>query len=436
VARDGHAAVYDSTGDRMVVFGGRTDAGPQNDVWVLTKATGFNYPAWAKLSPAGTPPAPRTNASAVYDPASNRMIVFGGDDGAVTPVVLGDTWVLTNANGLGGTPAWVALAPTGTPPGARSAHGAAYDALHDRMIVFGGDVSPAGCGGESADAWVLDHASGLGGTPAWIALTPSGTPPSARSHQGVAYDAATGRLIVSGGDACGVASAETWLLDAANGLGGAPAWSLLAPAQAAPAGWALARYAYDRTYQWLDGFGGTVGGTLADTAYTLTGADGGAGTSWHRRFFYGTRPAPRTFHSMVMANATHTAVVFGGLTASGRSNEVWRRMLDRGPVLDAGPPPVTVPLRTAFALPPSPNPSAGAVRMALDVAHDQHVDLVVFDVNGRRVETLHSGLLTAGRHSFAWGEANAGARRIPPGIYLVRMHAEERDEVLRVVRMN
>src|SRR6185369_9019374 len=100
---------------------------------------------------------------------------------------------------------------------------------------------------------------------------------------------------------------------------------------------------------------------------------------------------------------THTAVVFGGLTAAGRTNEVWRRQVDHGPVLDAGPPPATAPLRTAFALPPSPNPSSGAVRMAVDVARDQRVDLAVFDVNGRRVETLHAGLLTAGRHSFAWG---------------------------------
>jgi hypothetical protein len=73
--------------------------------------------------------------------------------------------------------------------------------------------------------------------------------------------------------------------------------------------------------------------------------------------------------------------------------------------------------------------------MAVDVARDQHVDIGVFDVNGRRVATLHSGLLTAGRHSFAWGDGTAGARRIPPGIYMVRMDAEDRDEVVRVVRL-
>jgi len=45
--------------------------------------------------------------TAVYDYTSNRMIVFsGGNHDTVSP----DVWVLTNANGLNGTPAWIQLA--------------------------------------------------------------------------------------------------------------------------------------------------------------------------------------------------------------------------------------------------------------------------------------------------------------------------------------
>jgi hypothetical protein len=435
-AREGHTAVYDSTGDRMMVFGGRTDLGVQNDAWVLVDAIGSSQPMWVQLSPTGTPPPARTNASAVYDAASNRMIVFGGDDGAPAPATFGDVWALTHANGLGGTPAWVALAPTGGPPAGRSGHAAAHDPQHDRMMVFGGDATPGSCGGELADVWVLANASGASGTPAWTSLSPSGTPPSARVHHGAAYDEATGRLIVSGGEACATANTEVWLLDGANGLGGPPAWNLLAPAQPAPSGWALARYAYDRTYQWLDGFGGTVNGVPADTAYTLTAADGGGGSSWYRRYFYGTRPAPRTFHSMIMANVTHTAVVFGGLTAAGRSNEVWRRQVDQGPVLDVEPPPLAAPERTAFALPPSPNPAAGHVRFSLDVSRPQRVDVSVFDVSGRRVATLHSGVLAAGRYPFTWEATGPNGRRAAAGVYLIRMHAEDREQVVRVVRLD
>jgi hypothetical protein len=34
--------------------------------------------SWTQLAPTGTPPSPRTDSSAVYDPATNRMVMFGG----------------------------------------------------------------------------------------------------------------------------------------------------------------------------------------------------------------------------------------------------------------------------------------------------------------------------------------------------------------------
>ncbi|MFM7231626.1 MAG: kelch repeat-containing protein [bacterium] len=435
VARAGHTAVYDSTGDRMIVFGGRSDAGVLNDVWVLTKAVGFNHPAWVKLNPTGTPPAARTNATAVYDAASNRMVVYGGENGASPAAALGDAWVLTNANGLGGTPAWTPLTPAAVPP-SRTVHAAAYDRVSNRMMVFGGRSLPGDCASSLGDVWVLAQANGLGGAPVWTGLVPTGAGPSARSHAGAAWDAPTGRLIVAGGDACGSADLGTWMLAYGNGLGGAAAWSALAPARLPATGWTLARYAYDAEFRWLDAFGGMVGGAYVDTAYTLSPADGSGATDWYGRNFYGTRPTPRGFHSMVLAPAQHTAIVFGGITASGRSREVWRRALDRAPVLDAGDtPPIAPPSRTAFALPPAPNPSAGKVRMAVDLARAQRLELSVFDVTGRRVAVIHDGILPAGRHSFEWGGASAGAAAPRPGVYLVRMSAIDRTQVARIVRV-
>ena len=46
-------------------------------------------------------PTPRSQETAVYDPASNRVTIYGGlslPDFAI----FNDTWVLTNANGLSG----------------------------------------------------------------------------------------------------------------------------------------------------------------------------------------------------------------------------------------------------------------------------------------------------------------------------------------------
>ena len=45
---------------------------------------------------------------------------------------------LRRALSLAGTPAWSALAPSGTPPSWRYMHSAIYDPVRDRMVVFGG----------------------------------------------------------------------------------------------------------------------------------------------------------------------------------------------------------------------------------------------------------------------------------------------------------
>lgn len=80
------------------------------------------------------------------------MFVFGGasDEGAT--ISYNDTWVLANANGLGGTPTWTQVTTTGGPPVARSRAGGALDASSARMIIFGGN--PAS-GTSLNDTWVL-----------------------------------------------------------------------------------------------------------------------------------------------------------------------------------------------------------------------------------------------------------------------------------------
>ena len=100
---------------------------------------------------------------------------------------LADTWVLLEANGLGGAPAWTQLPDA---PIARENAVANYPAAENRLIVFGG--------AERNDVWVLKDANGIG-TPAWEELTPGGDLPAPRSGSAGAYDATGNRLVVFGG---------------------------------------------------------------------------------------------------------------------------------------------------------------------------------------------------------------------------------------------
>jgi hypothetical protein len=230
-----HSAVYDQAHNQMIIFGGDPTIGycnnDLNDVWVLTNADGTGGTAsWTQLSPVGTAPAGRsTYNSAVYDQANNRMIIYGGTTQCATPNY-SDLWVLTNANGLGGTPGWIQLSTAGAGPGPRAGQADAYDAANNQLILFGG----YGSGGYSNDVWVLSNANGLGGTATWTQLNPTGTLPSPRNLFASAYDPALNILIVFGGfDGWGN---DTWVLSNANGLGGTPAWTQLNPTGTLPAG--------------------------------------------------------------------------------------------------------------------------------------------------------------------------------------------------------
>jgi hypothetical protein len=177
--------------------------------------------SWTELSPSGTPPAARGGTTGVYDPTSNRMIVFGGRDGNGNN--LNDVWILADANGAGSHPSeWGELIPNGAAgsPPARSGHSAVYDSVNNRMIIFGG--CSANCAPVLNDVWVLANANGMGGTPAWTELS-SGEGPAARTNAAVAYDEEYNELIVFGGQDGSANQCSTftdvWVLTTANGLG-------------------------------------------------------------------------------------------------------------------------------------------------------------------------------------------------------------------------
>ena len=141
-----------------------------NDLWVMTNAAGRNgQPEWINLIPSYQPgsPTPRHWFGATYDPINNRLIIFGGCGGGCYPT-LNDTWVLTNANGAEPTPPqWTQLFPSGTPPAGRAFPRLSYDPATDRVILYSGQNGSGWGGAVYNDVWILTNANGLGGTPQW-----------------------------------------------------------------------------------------------------------------------------------------------------------------------------------------------------------------------------------------------------------------------------
>lgn len=322
--RAAHSAVY-GLKNRMIVFGGDATCVMQNDTWVLRNATGKKPAVWSQLSPAGTAPAPRYGHNAVYDPATNRMIVFGGDVGNACNgpnIPTNEVWVLTNANGLGGTPTWIQLAPTGPAPSGRALASAVYDSASNRLVLFAGNPAIGNCFGAVNDVWVLSNANGLGGTPEWTQLSPSGAPPPVREEHSAVYDPASNRMIVFGGtNPCGSPLADTWVLTNANGLGGTPAWIQL-DTGAGPTARSGHSAVFNPKKNRMTVFGGTDFQGKNGETWMLSNANGLGGSAiWTQINAPG--PPARSHHTAVLG-AKGKMVVFGGYDAAlKRLNDVW-----------------------------------------------------------------------------------------------------------------
>jgi hypothetical protein len=189
--RNGHVAVFDPIGDRMVVFGGAGSSLPQetyNDTWVLS----FDpTPTWTQIVPSGIAPSPRFWMAAALDTRRRRMLVLGG-----VPIGGGgELWSLS----LGESPAWTQIVVPGAPP-ARYLESAVYDPIGDRLLVFGGASDTPG---EGNATWALS----LSGTMAWTRLNPAGWFPGERGAHGAVFDVARNRMVVFGG------GLSTWLDD-------------------------------------------------------------------------------------------------------------------------------------------------------------------------------------------------------------------------------
>ena len=206
-ARWSRVAVLDPPRRRLIVFGGYDDRAETNEVWSVA----LDPPRTIRREfPTGTPPTPRFHTSAVYDAVRERMLVFGGAGNGFSSFS-NDVWALS----LNGELRWTPVATSGTPPRARAAHGAIYHPVLDRMLVFGGTDSSLQ---RRSDTWELT----LGNPPTWRQLTGVGSAPSLRGMD-LAYDSLRDRILLHGDDF--IAYSGFWALP----LGPGGTWSRIDP---------------------------------------------------------------------------------------------------------------------------------------------------------------------------------------------------------------
>lgn len=348
---------------RVVLFGGGNTGTRYNDVWWIDPAA--STPAWKRMAPTGTPPAPRMLATAVYDgtPGLERMIVFGGitvagpvndlwvldlsvpgsetwtewvasgspsarsqnvmvlDRTSPIPRILihggygaagrlGDVWQLTLS-----PLTWSQLVPAAGPaPQARYGHGGSYDVAGNRLILFHGETAS----GRMSDVWALDLT-----TLSWADKTPLiGAAPAARFHSARAATSSGTTVYVHGGYSSAPQS-DLWRLDVPSGPG-LGVWTQLAPSSSAAP---LARHAGSACLNPLgklySGFG-IVPVTPAQSGSDIWSLDTfGLPPLW-QRIGDGNSPRGLVAAASVLDVANNRMVLFGGILDGVLENRIWQ----------------------------------------------------------------------------------------------------------------
>jgi hypothetical protein len=497
-AREGHSAIYDADGQRMIVFAGN-DGALKNDMWQLSLPSSLGSSQWSLIDTTSAVCA-REDHTAIFIPNNNNfgyntsfMAIFGG----VTPTVAenvyrNDLWLmaLPSANSVTNKyPSNIScsqyVACTGECPTVRAYQSHIWDPASTRIVIFGGDYdsfsgtsnrktfssftngwptetqnAPTGYSRTRA-ASVYDSASAgrlvvFGGCSTSVAnacanLTfynattsmslASGTdgnwstdstspPPRARyDHAGV-FDVRRNRLIVFGGAfpaGCDsfvdnpYKTNETWVLDY-SAIGNLAACSM--SKACAELSWTtpgqngVAIQAYDVRYSSSPITESSFSSATQSTAPT----PGAAGTTQYasvtglsasHTYYFAVKAKSKGYWSLISNVVSATTASSGSTACNDCSGGASAR-----PAWDEDA------ARNLQLLPPSPNPAAGSVAVEYSVPASRigsRLQLTVFDVLGRRVRVLQDGPADAGRGSAQWDLRDASGRRVERGLYYVRL---------------
>ena len=171
--RAGHAMVYDSTRDRIVLFGGRGPNSDTNDTWA------YSNDEWAQIDTPNAPSA-RILPGAAYDSVRDRIVLYGGssvsaDGKTVAP--LHDTWEFDGTT-------WTQIGGDGP---AISKPLLEYDPVTNQVIMLGLDDTV------TTQMYSFDPASG-----SWTHVTPAALPPCV-NEGAMTWDPADQVVLYTGG---------------------------------------------------------------------------------------------------------------------------------------------------------------------------------------------------------------------------------------------
>jgi uncharacterized repeat protein (TIGR02543 family) len=277
--------VYDPVRKRAILFGGGSHGGLKNDVWVYDLDSNSG---WTQVATMGPSPRQRWGHGAIYDPVRDRLVIFGGY-GVYCDKDIYDTCNLNDvwALSLSGIPTWQQISTTGSSPQPRGSHAVIYDPIRDRMIVSGGTTED----GFFNDTWALSLA-----TSTWTELPPG--PQS--TFAGAFHDLIRDRMVLVDG----LKPGAVWTLD----LSDTSRWIAVEPSGPLPAQREGSAYAYDPVRDRILMFGGESPSLWRNDLWELTLSDT---PSWNQ-LSASNAPPPRWNSTGIYDETRDQMVIFGG----------------------------------------------------------------------------------------------------------------------------
>ena len=82
-----------------------------------------------------------------------------------------------------------------------------------------------------------------------------------------------------------------------------------------------------------------------------------------------------------------------------------------------------------------PNPFSEKLNLAFTLVGAGEANLMVTDLQGRKLATIALGYQESGTHTFEWNAEDADGKALPNGLYFVQLSHQNQKVVVRVVLM-
>jgi hypothetical protein len=271
---------YDPASGKVIVFGGFDGGGYLNDTWT------FDGISWTQVVASPSPP-PRAAAQMAYDSVTQKVVLFGGYDGTN---YLGDTWLWD-----GTTSRWTLVRTAHRPPAVTGPM--LFPDPNGRVDLLGG-----------FDGHFYQYKMWQWNGSDWRQLFPAMLP-YARSSAAVATNSSTGDVVLFGGLA-DVNPVNTWTYDGTT-------WTLQSlPVQPA---WVYAgSAAFDPNLHAVVLFGGGSGGIDQNSTWVWYQLRPG----W-RQLHTTQSPPPREGAGIAYDPALGHVIIFGGQNSDTLLNDTW-----------------------------------------------------------------------------------------------------------------